>query len=108
MTWALLIFAIVLEVTGTLCLRASDGLRHRRWIVPIALSYLAAFTLIALVLGRGMPVGIVYGIWVAGGVVLTAVLGRMLFQDPLTPKMNVGIALIATGVLLIELGTLEA
>lgn len=104
MNWALLSLAIVMEVTGTLCLGASNGLRRRRWIAPIAVCYLAAFALLAVVLDRGMPVGIAYGIWVAGGVVLTAVLGRILFRDPLTPMMNLGIALIVSGVLLIEIG----
>jgi small multidrug resistance pump len=37
-------------------------------------------------------------------VALTAVAGRVLFRDPLTPVMTLGIAAIAAGVLLIELG----
>ncbi len=35
---------------------------------------------------------------------LTAILGRVLFRDPLTRTMLAGIALIIGGVLLIELG----
>ncbi|MGC0366244.1 small multidrug resistance pump [Rhodococcus sp. 27YEA15] len=108
MTWLLLIVAIVVEVTGTLCLKMSDGMAKRWWLVPTVISYVIAFSLIAMVLGRGMPVGVVYGIWVACGVALTAILGRIVFREPLTPRMGLGIALIIAGVLFIELGAVHA
>ncbi|PTR28885.1 small multidrug resistance pump [Rhodococcus sp. OK519] len=108
MTWALLVGAIVAEVAGTLCLKASDGLARRWWLAPTVVGYLVAFGLLAVVLDRGMAVGVVYGIWAASGVALTAILGRVIFKDPLTPRMGVGIALIAAGVLVIELGAASA
>ncbi|MDN5548166.1 MAG: QacE family quaternary ammonium compound efflux SMR transporter, partial [Rhodococcus sp. (in: high G+C Gram-positive bacteria)] len=43
-------------------------------------------------------------IWTACGVALTAIASRILFREPLTKLMIVGIGLIAAGVLLIELG----
>jgi small multidrug resistance pump len=104
MTWVLLAAAIVAEVSATLCMRASDGLRKRIWIIPIAVGYLASFVLLAIVLDRGMPVGIAYGIWSAIGVALTAIAGRVIYAEPLTWVMGIGIVLIAGGVLLIELG----
>ena len=64
--------------------------------------------LVALVLARDVPVGVVYGIWVACGVALTAVLGRLLFRDPLTFRMVIGIALIMAGVVAIEVGSHSA
>jgi small multidrug resistance pump len=51
-----------------------------------------------------MAVGVAYGVWAATGVALTAIAGRVLFRDPLTPMMLGGIGAIAAGVLLIELG----
>lgn len=60
--------------------------------------------MLALTLNEGMPIGVAYGIWTACGVALTAVLGRVLFKDPLTWVMALGVALIAGGVILIELG----
>lgn len=104
MSWVMLAAAIVAEVTATLCLRASDGLRRRVWIIPVGIGYLASFVLLALVLERGMPVGIAYGIWSAVGVALTALAARLIFSEPLTWVMGIGIVLIAGGVLLIEVG----
>lgn len=100
----LLAGAIVMEVGGTLCLRASDGFRKRLWIAPIALAYIVSFSLLALTLRAGMPVGIAYGIWAGSGVALTAIAAYILFREPLTWLMGVGILTIVSGILLIEFG----
>ncbi len=103
MTWMFLGAAIVCEVSGTLALRQSEGMRRLRWTVPAVVSYLAAFALLWLTLDAGMAVGVAYGVWAATGVALTALAGRALFGDALTPVMMLGIAAIVVGVLLIEL-----
>ena len=104
MTWLLLALAIASEVTATLSLRASEGLRRRRWIPVIVVGYLAAFTLLGTILAMGMPVGVAYGIWAAAGVAVTAVLGRVIFKDHFSAMMAAGVALIVVGVALIEFG----
>lgn len=104
MTWVLLALAIASEVTATLSLRASEGLRRKRWIPVIAIGYLAAFSLLGVILAMGMPVGVAYGIWAAAGVAVTAVLGRVIFKDHFSLMMGAGVALIAVGVALIEFG----
>lgn len=100
--WWVLAGAIAFEVVATLSLRASDGLRDKRWIAPIVLGYLASFALLWWTLALGMPVGVAYGIWTACGVGLVALIARWLFAEPLTRMMLLGIALIVAGVLTIE------
>lgn len=104
MTWVLLALAIASEVTATLSLRASEGLRRRRWIPVIVVGYLAAFTLLGTILAMGMPVGVAYGVWAASGVAITAILGRVIFKDHFSVMMAVGVVLIGGGVALIEFG----
>lgn len=104
MTWLLLVGAIITEVAATMSLRASEGLKKKRWIAPIGVFYLTAFSLLTITLSQGMPVGIAYGIWAASGVALTAVGARVFFKERLTWRMLAGIVLIAIGVLVIELG----
>ena len=104
MIWALLALAIVSEVTATLSLRASEGLRRRRWIPVIVVGYVTAFSLLGAILAMGMPVGVAYGIWSAAGVAVTAVMGRLIFKDHFSVLMAIGVALIAAGVALIEFG----
>lgn len=101
--WLALGGGILLEVFATLGLRASDGLRKRRWIAPVAAGYVASFALVWLTLRLGMPVGVAYGVWSACGVALVALLARVFFGERLTPVMVVGIAVIIAGVLTIEL-----
>ena len=103
MSWLALFGGILLEVISTLGLRASDGFRKRGWIAPVVLGYVCSFSLVWLALRLGMPVGIAYGVWSACGVALVALLARLLFAEPLTPVMALGIGLIIAGVLTIEL-----
>ena len=100
--WLFLAGAIVCEVSGTLSLRfAMDA---KRWYAGVVVGYAAAFALLVLTLAHGMALGVAYGIWSAVGVALTAVLSTLIFHEPLTWLMGLGIVLIAGGVLLIEMG----
>ncbi len=103
--WWLLSGAIVVEVAATLALRASEGGRKKAWLVPVVAGYVIAFALLSATLSEGMAVGVAYGVWAACGVALTAVAGRLLFREPLTWIMALGIATIVGGVLLIETGS---
>lgn len=100
---ASLVLAILFEVSATLCLRMAAG-GSRLWWLAIGLGYVLAFSMLSLTLAVGTPLGVAYGVWAAAGVALTAILSRVLFKEPLTRVMSLGIALIIGGVLLIELG----
>ncbi len=103
MMWLTLAGGILLEVFATMSMRASDGFRKRKWLAPVILGYIGSFWLVYLTLALGMPVGVAYGIWSACGVALVALLAKVLFHEPLTPTMILGIALIIAGVLTIDL-----
>lgn len=103
MAWMLLAGAIVSEVFGTMSLRLAVG--QRLWYLGVALGYLSAFSLLSLALSHGIPLGVAYGIWAAAGVALTALLSRVLFKEPFTWLMRLGVVLVIGGVLLIETGT---
>lgn len=103
--WPPLLLAIALEVTATLSLRAAEGFTHPLWLIPVVIGYVGSLLLLSVVLDRGMPVGVAYGIWAAIGVVLTALLGSLLFGELLGVMQIVGIGAIVVGVLLVELGS---
>ena len=103
--WPPLLIAIALEVSATLSLRAAEGFTHPLWLIVVVLGYSGSLWLLSVVLDRGMPVGVAYGIWSAIGVVLTAVLGTVLFGELLGPVQIVGVGVIVIGVLLVELGS---
>ena len=98
-----LVGAIAGEVTGTVSLRmASSG--RKLWWIGVAAGFIFAFSMLVVVLGQGVALGVAYGIWAAAGVAITAILSRLFFKEPLTWIMGLGIALIVGGVLLIEIG----
>lgn len=104
MRWIFLAGAILSEVVATMSLRASDGGRVKKWFIGVIAGYLVAFVALSLALADGMALGVAYGIWAASGVALTAILARVIFHEPLTRTMALGILFIAVGVLTVEIG----
>ena len=104
--WLLLAGAIGCEVTGSLSLRAAVD--NPAWYALVVVGYVSAFFVLAAVLRQGMPLGVAYGIWGAVGVALTAALSTVVFGEPFTLLMTVGIALIIGGVLLVDIGSHRA
>lgn len=104
--WALLAGAILAEVTGSLSLKGA--LDAPALYALVVVGYLGAFVFLSLVLREGMALGVAYGIWGAFGVALTAVMSLVIFGEPLTVLMVIGIAVVIVGVLCVELGAQAA
>ena len=103
MEWVYLCGAILTEVAATLALREASAGR-RRWYAAVVAGYVVSFGFLSLALDAGMGIGVAYGVWTAVGVAATAVLSKLIWDEPLTPLMVAGIVLIAGGVVLLELG----
>ncbi|MBX7434000.1 QacE family quaternary ammonium compound efflux SMR transporter [Mycobacterium sp. Y57] len=103
MQYLFLVLAIGSEVVATLSLRVAAHGRPKLYL-PVAIGYVFAFAMLTATLREGMPLGVAYGIWAAAGVAITAIASHRLFHEALTRRMLGGIALIAVGVLLLELG----
>ncbi len=104
--WLLLAGAIIAEVAASLSLQAA--IEQPVWYILVVTGYLTAFTLLFVLLKRGAAIGVVYGIWGACGVALTAGFAAVIFGQALTPAMTGGIALVVAGVLCVELGSQQA
>ncbi|HDZ55046.1 MAG TPA: multidrug efflux SMR transporter [Pseudomonas xinjiangensis] len=99
--WLFLLTAIVAEVIATSALKASDGFT-RLWPTLIAaVGYGIALYLLSLTL-RTIPVGIAYAIWSGLGVVLITVAAWVWFGQKLDVPAIVGMALIVTGVIIMN------
>jgi len=105
-TWLLLAGAVLCEVSGSLSLKLA--LDHRWLYSVVVVGYTSSFALLAMVLRRGMPLGVAYGIWGASGVALTAVLSALVLGEPFTALVVLGLVLIVGGVLTVELGSERA
>lgn len=106
MGYLFLALAIVSEVSATLALRVATNGRSSFYAL-VAVGYVVAFAALTIGLRLGLPLGVAYGIWAASGVAATAVAAHYLFDERLTRRMIAGIAVIAIGVLLVELGAVH-
>lgn len=100
--YAILALAIVAEVVATSALKASEGFTRFVPSAAVVLGYAAAFYFLSLVLDR-IPIGIAYAIWAGGGVVLVALAGWLIYGQRPDLAAFAGIALILSGVLVINL-----
>ena len=78
---------------------------NRLWLIAVVVGYTASLFLLTKVWQAGVPVGVAYGIWGAVGTAVTAVLGMVIFDEPLTVAIVIGIGLIIAGVLAVEFGS---
>ena len=106
--WVMLSVAIVTEIAATMSLRASNGFTRLLPSIVVIAGYGLSFFLLSLVL-KTLPVGMVYAIWSAVGIAALAILGRLVWNDPLPPLAVVGLLLIVGGivVLRVAVGTAE-
>lgn len=102
MTWAYLLTAIIAEVVATSALRASQGFTVVLPSVAVVVGYATAFFFLSLTL-HAMPVGIAYALWSGIGILLISAIGWLVFGQALDAPAIIGIALIAAGVLVLNL-----
>jgi small multidrug resistance pump len=100
-SYALLAMAIAAEVTGTTALKLSDGFAELGPSLVVVVGYVGSFYLLGLVLEE-LPVGLVYATWAALGIVATALVGTVLFDERLDAAAIAGMALIVAGVVVLN------
>ncbi|MEL6235169.1 MAG: SMR family transporter [Pseudomonadota bacterium] len=97
-----LLLAVLAETAGTAALQASAQFTRLWPSVAVVLGYGLAFYFMSLTL-RYMPVGIVYAIWSGLGILFIAIIGYFVFAQKLDLPAILGIALILSGILVINL-----
>ena len=100
--WFLLIAAIAAEVGGTTCLKLSEGFSKLIPSVGVALFYPVSFVFLAVVL-KTMDVSVAYAIWSGLGTALIAIIGFLIFDEPMSVIRVASLALIVAGVVGLQL-----
>ena len=99
-SWVYLSGAIVFEVSGTTCMKLSDGFHN---IVPAILMipfYILCFGCLTLAI-RKIDVSIAYAVWAGIGTTLITMVGILWFKDPATLLKIASIGLIIIGMLVV-------
>lgn len=98
----LLAIAIVGEVVATSFLRASNGFTELVPTLVVVIGYAITFYFFSLAL-QTIPVGIGYAIWSGTGIVLIALIAYFVHGQTLDLPAMIGMGLILSGVLVINL-----
>lgn len=96
-----LFLAIIFEVLGTSFLVKSEQFTRLVPTLLTAILYVCSFYFLTLTL-KTIPLGIAYAIWGGVGIVLVAIIGVVLFRQSIDIPAIIGIALIISGVIVIN------
>ena len=99
--YSLLALAIISEVTGSTFLVKSEGFTKLGPSVLVVVFYVISFYLLSQVI-KTIPLGIAYAIWGGVGIVLTALIGWVLFRQSLDIPAILGITMIVGGVIVMN------
>ncbi|HEX7152652.1 MAG TPA: quaternary ammonium compound efflux SMR transporter SugE [Thermoanaerobaculia bacterium] len=83
MAWVILIIAGLLEVCWAVGLKYTDGFRKPVASVLVIAAIAASMFLLSWA-ARTLPIGTAYAVWVGIGALGAAVLGVVLFKEPVT------------------------
>jgi multidrug resistance protein EbrB len=93
--------AILSEIFGSSMLKLSEGFTHVLPSLGVAVGFGLAFYLMSVSL-RTIPLSTAYAIWSGVGTVLTALIGVLIWKDPLSLMSVLGIVMIVGGVVLLH------
>lgn len=102
MAWLNLMIAIVAEVVGTSFLKSAAGFTKPLPSLMVVAGYATAFYFLSRTLDT-IPVGIAYAVWSGAGVTLIAAIGWLFLGQRLDAGAIAGMALIVTGVVVLNL-----
>jgi quaternary ammonium compound-resistance protein SugE len=95
--WVLLVVAGLLEIVWSISMKASQGFTKPLLTSITLVAAGASFWLLGLAL-RQLPVGTAYAAWTGIGVVGAAILGILIFNEPVTLIRITCITLIVIGI----------
>ena len=95
-------FAVLSEVTATTALKFSEGFTKLSPSLVVVIGYGLSFYLLSLSL-KVMPIGTAYALWSGIGIVLTVIIGILLWREQMDWARSIGITLIIIGILVINL-----
>ncbi|GGX62708.1 multidrug transporter [Tateyamaria omphalii] len=97
-----LVLAVAAETIGTTALQASNQFTRMGPTLLVVLAYGVAFYFLGIAL-KYIPVGIAYALWSGLGIVLIALIGFAVFGQVLDLAAILGLGLIITGIVVIQL-----
>ena len=100
--WLLLLLAIAFEVVGTSCLKLSAGMSRPLPTLLVLSAYGCSMLLLSRVV-QTIPLGVSYALWSGIGIVAIVLVGVLAYRQIPSAGQLIGMALIAAGVVVVNL-----
>ncbi|MGZ8868011.1 MAG: DMT family transporter [Thermoanaerobaculia bacterium] len=97
MPWVALVLAGLLEACWAVGLKYTDGFRKPLASILVVAAIAASMFLLGWA-ARTLPIGTAYAVWVGIGALGAAILGAILFQEPVTTMRVVFLAMLLTSI----------
>ncbi len=102
MNWIYLLTAILGEVIATTAMKISEGFSKPIPSIVTIIGYAIAFYFLSLAL-KSIPMSVAYAIWAGVGIVAISLIGYFYFKQSFDIAGIIGITLILTGVVILNL-----
>ena len=102
MAWVYLLAAGILEIVWASLMKASEGYTKLWPTVGMVVFMIGSFSLLSLAM-KTLPLGTAYAIWTGIGAVGAFAVGAVILGEPLTPLRIAGVALVASGLVVLKL-----
>ncbi len=98
MSLVYLIWAIIFEVSGTICMKLSQGFTKMIPSILMIILYIISLGLLTLALKK-IDLSIAYAIWAGMGTALIATVGILWFKEPISALKIISLGLVIIGVI---------
>ena len=102
MKWIMLLLAGIFEIIWAVAMKYSNGFSIIVPSIITAVTYILSVVFLALAV-KHIPLNVAYVMWAAFGLIGTAILGVLLFNEKLTLLQVISIILIVIGVIGLKL-----
>lgn len=102
MPWVMLVLAGLLEVAWAVGLKYTEGFTRLLPSVATVSAIVASLFLLSMA-ARTLPIGTAYGVWVGIGALGAAILGAVLFHEPVTMARAFFLALLLIAIVGLKL-----
>ncbi len=102
MPWVMLVLAGLLEVAWAVGLKYTEGFTRLLPSVATVSAIVASLFLLSMA-ARTLPIGTAYGVWVGIGALGAAILGAVLFHEPVTMARGFFLALLLIAIVGLKL-----
>lgn len=98
MMWIVIIIASFFELGFTVCMKLSDGMKNKKYVVGTVVCTAISIGLLSLAT-KTLPLGAAYAVWTGLGTIFNVAFGILVFKEPGSAKKLFFMGLVLAGVI---------